>query len=173
MLDDGAEVRIGGMLSQVRFLNTKQGKRFVRCKLEDFTGQAECLMWPDDFERFQAHFVDDNIRLVQGSLDRRQREEPSFILTKIFTIEQAKRELTTAMLLRMNLREHGTNEVDALARILKRSPGPCRVEMLVLDHAGRRAKLKLGEEFEIDPSRVSLDELEMILGRGGVIFTGK
>jgi DNA polymerase-3 subunit alpha len=173
LLDDGTEVRIGGMLAQVRFMTTKQGKRFVRCKLEDFTGQAECLMWPDDFDRFHDHFADDNIRLVQGCLDRRQREEPCFVLSKIFTLEEARRQLTTAMLLRMNLRQHGPDSIDALARILKRSPGDCRVEMLVTDHGGRRAKVKVREEFQVDPAKVSLEELEMVLGRGGVVFTGR
>jgi DNA polymerase III subunit alpha len=173
LLDDGTEVRIGGMLSQVRVLTTKQGKRFVRCKLEDFSGQAECLMWPEDFDRFQDHFVDDNIRLVQGCLDRRQREEPSFVLSKIFTLEEARRQLTTAMLLRMNLRQHGPEAIDALARILKRSPGDCRVEMLVTDHGGRRAKVKVRDEFQVNPAKVSLEELEMVLGRGGVVFTGR
>src|SRR5262249_15064189 len=45
------EVILGGMLTQVRFQNTKKARngnsRYVRCKLEDFTGAVECVMWPD------------------------------------------------------------------------------------------------------------------------------
>ena len=38
----------------MRFMNTKKAgrngnTRYVRCKLEDFTGPVECVMWPDEF----------------------------------------------------------------------------------------------------------------------------
>src|SRR4029078_13729987 len=29
-----------------------------RSKLEDFTGQVECMMWPDEFVRFKDDFAD-------------------------------------------------------------------------------------------------------------------
>ena len=44
-------------------MNTKKARngnsRYARCKLEDFTGAVECVMWPDDFVRFKDEFVDD------------------------------------------------------------------------------------------------------------------
>src|SRR5579871_1310047 len=115
-LDNGLEVRIGGMLSQVRYQTTKKSnKRFVRCKIEDFSGAAECVMWPDNFERHSDMFENDRIVLAHASIERQDRDEPQFVLSKVFTVEQAKRELTTAMLLRMNLIDHGPDQIDVLA----------------------------------------------------------
>jgi len=173
-LDTGLQVRIGGMMTSVRYFTSKRSnKRYVRCRIEDLTGSAECVMWPDSYERFAEQFADDRIILAEATLDRLDRDEPVFVLARLFPIEQARKELTTAMLLRMNLREHAPKDVDGLARILERSPGPCRVELLVLDAAGRRAHLRLGREFHVDPARISLDELELVLGPGGVVFTGR
>jgi len=171
---DGGEVRIGGMMTQVRsFVSKKSNKPYVRCKIEDFTGAAECVMWPENYDRFREMFVEDRICLAQAMLERGDRDEPIFVLSKVLTVEQARRELTTGMLLRMSLRNHEPEHVDALARVLRRSPGSCPVQMQITDAGGRRARLKLGEEFRVDPSRLALDELEMILGRGGVVFTGR
>jgi len=111
--------------------------------------------------------------LAEATIERMDRDEPVFVLSKVFTIEQAKRELTTAMLLRMSLTEHTPEQVDALARVLKRAPGPCRVELQVTDAAGRRARLRFGDAYRVDPSRLALEDLEMIVGRGGVVFTGR
>ena len=174
-LDQGVEVRIGGMMTLVRsFTSKKSNKRYARCKIEDFTGAAECVMWPSDFERFGDMFVEDKIVLAHATIDRPEHaDEPVFILQKLITLEQAKRDLTTGMLLRMNLQDHRPDHVDALARVLKRSPGPCRVELQVTDGAGRRARLKLSDDCQVDPGKVAIDELEMILGAGGVVFTGK
>jgi hypothetical protein len=106
-------------------------------------------------------------------MERTDRDESIFVLSKLLTVEQARRELTTGMLLRMNLRDHEPDHIDALARVLRRSSGPCPVQLQIVDDTGRRARLKLGEEFRVDPARLPLDELEMILGRGGVVFTGR
>jgi DNA polymerase-3 subunit alpha len=174
-LNSDSEVCIGGMISQVRYFTSKKSnKRYARCKIEDFTGVAECVMWPSDYERFAEMFVDDKIVLAQGRLERSEyAEEPILVLTKLLTVEQAKRELTTALLLRMNLTDHRPEQVDTLGKILKRTPGPCRVQLQVTDGGGRRALLKLGDEYRVDVTRLAVEELEMILGRGGVVFTGR
>jgi DNA polymerase III subunit alpha len=174
-LDQGAEVRIGGMISQVRFFTSKKSnKRYARCKIEDFSGTAECVMWPSDFERFTEMFVDDRIVLAQAVIDRPEHvDEPVFVLSKLLTLERARRELTTGMLLRMSLQTHGPEHVDALGRLLKRVPGPCRVELQVTDAGGRRARLKLADDLRVDPGKVAVEEMEMILGPGGIMFTGK
>jgi DNA polymerase-3 subunit alpha len=173
-LDDGTPVRFGGMMTLVRYFTSKKSaKRYVRCKIEDLTGSADCVMWPDAYERFTEMFADDAVVLAEATIERMDRDEPVFVLSKVFTIEQAKRELTTAMLLRMSLTEHTPEQVEALARVLKRAPGPCRVELQVTDAAGRRARLRFGDAYRVDPSRLALEDLEMIVGRGGVVFTGR
>lgn len=173
-LDDGIEVRIGGIMSQVRFFSSKKsGKRYARCKIEDLTGSAECVMWPDHFERFAELFTDDRVVIAVAKIERMNREEPIFVLTKLLTIETAQRELTTAMLIRLSLARHGPKEIDGLARVLRRAPGTCRVEIIVSDDQGRKARLKVGEAFQVNPNQLALDELEMLLGSGAVVFVGR
>jgi DNA polymerase-3 subunit alpha len=173
-LDSGKEVLLGGMMTLVRFFTSKKSnKRYARCKIEDFTGLAECVMWPDNYDRHSELFVNDRIVLAQATLERLDRDEPVFVLSKLLTIEQARREMTTGMLLKMSLREHEPKHIDALANILRRYPGTCRVELQVTDLAGRKAQLRIGRDFQVDPAKIALDELEMILGKGGVVFTGR
>ena len=88
------------------------------------------------------------------------------------TIEEARKEFTKSLLLRM---EHGEDEatlrkLDAVGSVLKRYAGPCPVFLAVRDPNGRQAQLKLGGAFGVNPAALKLDELEMILGPGGVLF---
>ena len=83
-MDPAQEVLVGGMLTQVRFMNTKRPgrnghSRYVRCKLEDFTGIVECMMWPDEFVRYKDEFADDRIVFVKGAVEHRL-EQPSLVL---------------------------------------------------------------------------------------------
>lgn len=172
--DDGTEVRIGGLMTQVRyFASKKSGKRYVRCRLEDLTGTADCVMWPDHFERFSGFFADDKLVIAQATIERLNREEPVFVLSKVWTIESARRDLATALLIRMSLHRHGPTEIDRLAQILQRAAGQCRVEMVVTDSQGRRAQLKVSDAFRIDPAKLPIEELEMLLGEESVVFVGR
>jgi DNA polymerase-3 subunit alpha len=169
------EVIIGGMLTQVRLQNTKKARngnsRYARFKLEDFSGSAECVMWPDDFVRFKDDVKEDRVCFVRGTVER-TREEPGLIVNRIMSVDQAERELTKGLVLRLNLASHGTYHVEALARVLQRSPGSCPVFLNVLDGAGKRTLLKTGDDFRINPAALLTDELETLLGPGTVTFSG-
>jgi DNA polymerase-3 subunit alpha len=175
-LGPNQEVIMGGILTQVRFQNTKKARngntRYVRCKLEDFTGAVECVMWPDDFVRYRDEFHEDRVCLVKGTVER-TREEPGLILTRILSIEQAKQELTKWLRLSLSLDTHGPTHLERLAQILERAPGPCPVYLEVRDTAGKRCRLKMGETYRINPTTLPLEELEMLLGPGRVEFYGQ
>src|SRR5438132_3756954 len=91
------EVLVGGMLTQVRFQNTKKARngnsRYVRCKLEDLSGAVECVMWPDDFLRHKDEFQEDRVCMVRGIVER-TREEPGLVLSRVLSVPQARQELT-------------------------------------------------------------------------------
>ena len=172
-LPANTEVFLGGMLTQCRFMNTKKARngnsRYVRCKLEDMTGAAECVMWPDDFLRFKDMFADDNIVFVAGVVER-NREEPGLILNRAVSFEQGKKERTTGLVLVFNLRQHGPEQIEAVANVLKRSRGSIPVFLHIQDAAGNWAKLKGSDEFKINPDTLVKGDLETILGAGRVQF---
>jgi DNA polymerase-3 subunit alpha len=171
----GSEVRFGGMLSQTRFMTTKKGGRFVRCKIEDFTGQVECVMWPDDLAKWADSFADDRIFLFEASAEDDQRNSGAkiVVLRRLMTLEQARTELTKGMVMNLTTGQHGPDTVDRLGSILQRKKGPCVVYVQVKDHEGRKAQFRLGDDYRVNPAEVPVEELEMLIGAGNVVFTGR
>jgi DNA polymerase-3 subunit alpha len=165
------EVTLGGMLTQVRYKTTQKPRngnsRYVRCKLEDFTGAAECVMWADDFVRYKDEFQEDRICFVKGLVERK-REEPGLVLKRVFSVEQAQRELAKALYLKVSLGRHDERTIDTIAYLLKQTPGACPVYLVVRDGANKDAVLKLGRDFAINPNTLLGEELESLLGAGGV-----
>lgn len=174
-LEINQEVLIGGMITELRLQNTKKARngntRYARFRMEDFSGSVPCVMWPDDYIRFKDDIKDDRICFVRGVVER-TREEPGLIVTRILTIEQAQREQTRGMVLVFDIGVHSEETIDTVARVLRRSPGPCPVYVNVRDPAGKWAQLKAGTEFGINPNAVPVAELETILGPGHVRFSG-
>jgi DNA polymerase-3 subunit alpha len=174
-LEINQEVMIGGMVTELRLQNTKKARngntRYARFRMEDFSGSVPCVMWPDDYVRFKDELTEDRICFVRGVVER-TREEPGLIVTRVLSMEQAQREQTRGMVLVFHVGVHGEETMDTVARVLRRSPGPCPVYLNVRDSAGKWAQLKTGNEFCINPNTVPVAELETILGPGHVRFSG-
>jgi DNA polymerase-3 subunit alpha len=172
-LGPNQEVFMGGMLTQVRFMNTKKARngnsRYVRCKLEDFTGSVECVMWPDDYVRHKDLIVEDRIVFVAGAVER-NREEPGLVLTKVVSPEQGKRERTTGLVLLLDLAQHSPGLLGSVASVLRRARGSLPVFLHIQDAAGKWLKLKSSDEFRINPDTLVKTDLETILGQGRVQF---
>src|SRR5262249_7495516 len=132
------EVTLGGMLTQLRFMNTKKARngnsRYARCKVEDFTGAAECVMWPDDFVRCKVELKEDQIYFLKGVVER-NRDEPGVVLTRVFTLEQARQEMATRLYLLARPNRVRPLDLDLLRDVLRRTPGPCPVFLTVEDGA--------------------------------------
>ncbi|MCC6418324.1 MAG: DNA polymerase III subunit alpha [Gemmataceae bacterium] len=173
-LENGQEVLIGGMLTLVRFMNTKKARngnsRYARFKLEDFSGIAECVMWPDDYVRYKDLVEEDRICFVGATVEK-TREEPGLLVNRILTIEQAQKERTTGVVLALRLAEHGPGQLDQVARILQRARGSVPVFLYVRDAVGKQMVLKAADLFRVNPTNLARGELEAVLGPGTVHFS--
>jgi DNA polymerase-3 subunit alpha len=175
-LENGKEVFLGGMFTQVRFMNTKKARngnsRYFRCKLEDFTGVVECVMWPDDLVKYKDLVEEDKIFFIGGALEK-TRDEPIVQIQRILTVEQTQKERTTGLLLIFDLTEEPQElaKLEAVGRILRRTPGKLPVFLNVRDAAGKSLSLKAGDDFKINPDKLEKAELETLLGKGRVQFS--
>ncbi len=165
------EVTLGGMFAQIALKNTQKARngnsRYLLARIEDMTGSAKCVMWPDDFARHKEEVRDDRPYVVKGTVDRR-REEPTLVINRILTLEQARRELARGLYLLLRLEQSSPGDIDRLAQVLRQSQGPCPVFLTIKDGADKFCVLKLGREFAINPGAFPQDELEAILGPGSV-----
>jgi hypothetical protein len=94
------------------------------------------------------------------------------IVSRLMSIDQAQREMTKGVLLALDLGLHGPPDIDWLARVLRRTPGACPVYLNVRDAAGRRILLKTSDDFRVNAQALPTDEIELVLGQGGVRFSG-
>jgi DNA polymerase-3 subunit alpha len=165
------EVTLGGMFTQIALKNTQKARngnsRYLLARIEDMTGSAKCVMWPDDFARFKEEIRDDLPYIIKGTVDRK-REEPTLVINRILSLEQAQRELARGLYVLLRLGRNGPEDIDRLAPVLRLSPGPCPVYLTIKDGADKFCVLKLGREFAINPNAFPQEELEAILGPNSV-----
>jgi DNA polymerase III subunit alpha len=131
-------------------------------------------MWSDEYSRFKELVSSDTVALFEGVLNWGEgRAEPDFQVKKLITIEEARTEFTKSMVLKVPYAEddEALRKLDAVSVVLKRYRGACPVFLNVRDLNGKLVQLKLNDEFRINPAALKLEELEMLLGPGTVIFS--
>jgi len=174
-LPAGATVLAGGMVTQLQMRTVqKNGKRWGMFHLEDFTGQCKCILWSDEYARFKDTVTPDAVLLFEGVVEWREGGSAGdLIVKKVLTVDEARREMTKSLLLRVpyTADDEALRRLDAVSLVLKRSRGQTPVFLSVRDANGRQVQLKLNNEFAVDPSSLRPEELEMILGPGTVLFT--
>ncbi len=177
LCEPNQEVFIGGMLTVVRFMNTKKARngnsRYARFKLEDFSGAAECVMWPDDYVRYKDLVEEDKICFVSAVVERKT-DEPILQVTRVWTIEQGQLERTTGLVMVMDLTDGGEADLlklQSIRNVLGRARGNLPVFLHLRDANGKWLRMKLGDDLKINPTTVSRADLETILGVGRVEFS--
>jgi DNA polymerase-3 subunit alpha len=71
---DGKLVRIGGLITIVRKITTKNGGNMAFVQLEDRTGTIELVVFPKAYDKSPEVYTADNIIMVAGNVSRRDRD---------------------------------------------------------------------------------------------------
>ncbi len=71
---DGKLVTIGGIVSSVRDITTRNGRRMAFVKLEDHFGELEIILFPGSYEQFAPTLQQDKIVLIKGKVNSRDKD---------------------------------------------------------------------------------------------------
>lgn len=67
---DGREVICGGVVTGWRVINTKAGAQMAGCKIEDWTGTVETIIFPKLYASIKDGYHPDAVAIVKGRLER-------------------------------------------------------------------------------------------------------
>ncbi len=81
-MEVGNEAAIAGYATAVTRLMTKKNKPFVRFKIEDATGSANCVMWSDGVEKFGPMLKENEALAIRCRLDK-YNDDPQLVINKI------------------------------------------------------------------------------------------
>jgi DNA polymerase-3 subunit alpha len=71
---DGKSVSVGGAITDVREITTKNGQKMAFVKLEDRFGEIEVVLFPNSFQQTLGLWVRDRVVLVRGKISARDRD---------------------------------------------------------------------------------------------------
>lgn len=163
-----AMVTVAGMLTKIKMTTTKKtNEQMAICTLEDLHGETEVLVFPSSFTQLAPQLKPNAIVFVEGRVMVRE-DEPRLVAQQIIPIDQGAGKLAQAMDLVLR---HGEKELlEQLKGLLARFPGAVPIYLRLEMPEQAPMRLKLAEDFKVDPKQELLDELGHLLGDNAVII---
>ena len=164
-MDDGANVVVGGVITNLARKFTKKGDQMAVFLLEDLDASIEVTIFPRTLAEQGHKLEDDLIVAVKGRLDRRDESRYGLIGQTVTVLSGLSDGPAAPLRLRLPSAALDELKIQRLKRILREHPG----DSVVMVDIGQGKVLKLADEFRVDLDR-SVGELRMAFGHEAVLL---
>jgi DNA polymerase-3 subunit alpha len=165
-----ARVRVGGLIEQYKKVFTKKDdpRPYGRFRLEGLEGSVNCVVWPDDFSRFEALLEDRAAVMVAGALAKDFRDELELQVAEIYPLGEAHKLLATRISLHLSEAALSEENMAAVKEIVRRHPGSTQLVICILLDSGEKVFVRGERRYHAEASHELIQELEHLLGEESV-----
>ncbi|MEO1974277.1 MAG: OB-fold nucleic acid binding domain-containing protein, partial [Pirellulaceae bacterium] len=164
------DVIIGGMISSIKLSHTRNSKpgsptKYANFDLEDISSAIRCIVWPDDYERFEHLIVNDAVLVARGVVDKSRGDEPNLIINELIPIDDLDSRYTTGIRVRLDAEKQGTEILPQIREILRGYPGRCELQIAISLADGSIVHLK-SQSMPVEVSSQLRTRIDDLLGPG-------
>lgn len=142
---EGAEVLIGGMISQIRPCVVKNGKsagsKMAMFTLEDLNGKVEGVIFPSDYALHGYLMQQDKMVFLKAQVDKR-REQPSLKVNYVYDMARAEEELTNEVMVNLEKDIINHNVLSQLRTICAAHKGSTPMTVSLTTNNNMRVKIQ-------------------------------
>lgn len=162
--EDGANVKVSGIVTNLQRKWTKKGDLMAVFQLEDLQSSVEVMVFPRSMSEHGHKLEDDVVVVMSARVDTRD-EVPKLIAREIEVFEPLGDQKPP---LRIQLPTAKVDDglVGELKGLIRDFPG----ESEVFIHLGDSQVLRLPDEFCVNTASGLVAELRVLLGAGAVVF---
>ena len=168
-------VRMCGIISNVKLKQSKKGNRFATFTLEDFTGQGECVVFPQTYEDNKNIIQNENIVMITGRAQENGTEIKLIIneIKPLVKFEKAGQGKDSGeekkVIIKIYSSNFSSDGIMKLKSIFNGKKGNCYVYFDILGKGQNHSLMKL-ENLSILRDSETENLLYDIFGKNNIIF---
>jgi len=175
-LGDGADVVLGGMISRLRMVTTRNGRnagsKLAVLTFEDLTGSIEAVVFSEQLATYRELIGPDKVVFLKGRVDRR-RDEPSLRVSEVIALEDGPGRLAEALIIKVNTVGLDPAMIARVRDVCKAHPGQ-RPFFVRLDTPGEMTTLiRCDSALAVSPDVGFIRDVEAVLGEKSVELPGR
>jgi DNA polymerase-3 subunit alpha len=167
---EGTEVVIGGMISKIRSIITRNGKsagqKMAVLELEDLQSKCEVVLFPKTYEQYASMVGVDKIVFVRGKVDCR-RENPNILAEELIAVDEAIDKLTAHVWIQLTGFDITEEKINCIRSVCTSHRGKSPVHVSV-----QTGKYKIAavadKTLSVRPDAEFYRKMESVVGAGKV-----
>jgi DNA polymerase-3 subunit alpha len=141
-LHHGAQVAIGGIITDLSVRTTKKGDQFALFQLEDQYGSVKVVAWPDLFNKSSSLIKDEAAVLVRGRLELDDGGAMTIIAGEIHLLENIRERSARTIIIHMKADALDADKINRLYALLNAHRGDSGVIFDVETDDGFRVRVR-------------------------------
>ena len=166
-LKDQMSVRVCGMVTDLKTHLDRKNRPMVFCKIEDFAGSIEALAFADVYENYRDLLNVDAVIVVQGRINRRERDERKLIIQDIYTLDEAQKKFTKNLVLFLKTHKLNSTLLNDVREVLENNRGEVPL-YITMQTQERGAFVLKSKSITVQPTIELIDHLREKIGRQNV-----
>ncbi|CAB5111187.1 DNA polymerase III alpha subunit (EC [Olavius algarvensis associated proteobacterium Delta 3] len=161
--DDGETVRMGGIVTNSKTIQTKKGDLMAFVTVEDLNGSLEVIVFSSVYAVSSELLQDDAFILIHG---RVQKDEKSvkLIADSVISMERAEELWTARVHFNLDMSRTTRETLSDLNSILRRHPGSSRAFINLILPETAQTMIELPEELRIQPGPTLSRDVNGLVG---------
>jgi len=165
LVDEGAQVTVGGILTNVNRRVNKNGEPWASAQIEDLAGGIEVLFFPRAYQVVGVDVAEDAIVLVKARVNKRD-DRVSLIANDLAVPElQVAGEAGLPVRVSMRTELVTPERVAQLKEVLTHHPGTSEVHLRLL-YGSKTTMLRLDDTLKVTNTSALMGDLKALLGPG-------
>ncbi len=164
-LEDKSHVQVGGVVSAIKSIYTKNNKQMVFVTLEDISDSAEVVVFPTVLEKYKEFLEEDKTVMVKGRLDKKE-DQFKIIASQVSQLQkvqkpQKKAEKYTRVKLMVKKEHLDHHFIDRLYGFLSQGRGKMGIDLAVIEEGPQNHEktFRLPDRFRTDLDRRTVEKL--------------
>lgn len=169
---DGAEIRIGGMISEIRQITDKKGQPMAFVTVQGYSGNMEAVVFSSVMKDYADKITREAVVIIAGKANYRN-EALSIIADRIYTVEEALEQFTRSILICTSIDALSNGTIETLNGLFRKHHQPnrkisCDIQLLIdLPPIQTQAVYKI-DKFMIPPAKSFIQDIQRLLGHDSV-----
>ncbi len=168
-LQNGAEVKICGLVSGLKEIVTKKGDRMAFLTLEDMKGFVEVILFPEVFKAALPYLRGGDPLLVKGILDLSE-EHVKIKGTEVHSLPELSASTLKPLHLKIPLASLAPSQLADLKEVILANRGSSKVLLHFIGGNNRETVVALSDRYLVNPSQNFKDTIQTIFKSPHISF---
>ncbi len=162
-IGDGAAVRIGGIIRQIKVIKTKRGDLMAFVTIEDMHGSVEATVFSSLYERVTELLVEDRPIFIEGQVQK-DEQALKILAETLVTMDEAEATWTASIHLKLDMNRIEKSQLIEIKDILLLYPGSCQGFIHLAEPDKTETVIALPETMKLRASAGLTREINRLLG---------